>query len=224
MHLSSNDIASLCHLLAAALHQGASTKTICTLLDCCISGLYSPCGGFTNCDLDITLLVKAIGGPHLLYALQRSHGLASWQTVGCNIEIARLVPSIGIPSSDEIDDNISSFFNPTVKPQTPQTQSGPLAGNIVMFDGIALETKCHYCPKRDKIIGLCCEHSHNVDTKVDTLDSVEKVHIALFESMDNSTKVCFGSDATVVGIAPYARDDHYSTVPLVASPSDTFLE
>ena len=95
-----------------------------------------------------------------------------------------------------------------------------LPGNIVMVDGIALETRCHYCSKHEGILGLCHEHSHNVDIKVISLDSAEKVHVALFESQDNATKVCFGSDATVVGIAPYAQDDHYSPVPIVTSPSD----
>ena len=28
-----------------------------------------------------------------------------------------------------------------------------------MFDGIALETRCQYCPEWDSILGLCCEHS-----------------------------------------------------------------
>ena len=89
-----------------------------------------------------------------------------------------------------------------------------------MVDGVALETVCHYCPKHDSILGLCREPSCNVDIKVTSLDSVEKVHTALFTFQDDATKVCFGSDATVVGIAPYARDDHYSPVPIVALPSD----
>jgi hypothetical protein len=42
MLLSSNDIAGLHHLLAAALQRGASAFTICGLLDHAISGLYSP--------------------------------------------------------------------------------------------------------------------------------------------------------------------------------------
>ena len=70
-----------------------------------------------------------------------------------------------------------------------------------MFDGIALETRCHYCPQQDRIMGLCREHSHNVNTQVVSLDSVEEVRMALFEPQDDDTKVCFGSDATVVAIA-----------------------
>ena len=39
-------------------------------------------------------------------------------------------------------------------------------------------------------------------------------------SDDPSTKVCFGSDATVVAIAQYSDDKYYSPIPVVASPSD----
>jgi hypothetical protein len=49
---------------------------------------------------------------------------------------------------------------------------------------------------------------------------VDKVQTALFDLKDEDTKVCFGSDATIVGIAPYGWVDHYSPVPIVASPSD----
>ena len=220
MLLSANDIADLRCLLAAALRRGASALTICEILDRAISGLYSARSGFTRRDLDIALLVKSIGGPRLLYALQKSQGFASWRTVGRHHKIPKLLPSIGIPSANEIISNIVSFFDPSTKPQLTPAQNGLIPGNIVMVDGMALETRCRYCPKHDSILGLCREHSHNVDTKVISLDSIEKVHVALFESQDDATKVCFGSDATVVAIAPYARDYHYSPVPIVASPSD----
>ena len=88
-----------------------------------------------------------------------------------------------------------------------------------MFDGIALETRCRYCPERDKILGLCREHSHNVNTKVESVESVENICVAL-DSQDSATKVCFGSDATVVAIAQYSDDKYYTPVPVVASPSD----
>ena len=113
---------------------------------------------------------QAIGGPHLLYALQKSQGFASWRTVGRHYKIPRLLPSIGIPSVGEINSNITSFFDPVAKPQPTPLQNGNLPGNIVMVDGLALETRCHYCPKRDSILGLCHEHSHNVDLKVVSLN------------------------------------------------------
>jgi hypothetical protein len=69
MLLSTNYIAGLHCLLAAALRRGANTHMICGLLDRAISGLYFPRSGFTKRDFDITLLVKSIGGPRLSYAL-----------------------------------------------------------------------------------------------------------------------------------------------------------
>jgi len=42
MLLSSNDVAGVGRLLAAALRQGASAQTICTILTHAISGLYVP--------------------------------------------------------------------------------------------------------------------------------------------------------------------------------------
>lgn len=130
------------------------------------------------------------------------------------------MPSIAASTPDEIKANITAFFDQSVKPHSTPTQTGDLCGNIAMFDGIALETKCRFCPKRDQILGLCHEHSSNVNIKVDSMESVDKVWTALFDLKDEDTKVCFGSDATVVGIAPYGWVDHYSPVPIVASPSD----
>ncbi|KAJ6546388.1 hypothetical protein DFH09DRAFT_927315, partial [Mycena vulgaris] len=170
--------------------------------------------------MDISFLTKAIGGPRLLYALQKSHGLASVSTIKRDKKIPCLVPSIGIPTQEEISANISSFLNPDIKPPPQPLPGGALPGNVLMFDGLALETKCRYCPYRNAILGLCREHSHRVDTQVDSLESVENVRLALQKDAKDPGKVCFGSDATVVAIAPYTRDDHYTPVPLVVSPSD----
>ena len=121
--LSANNIAGLQCLLAAALCHGASAYTICGLFDHAISDLYLPQSGFTNHDLDIALLVKSIGGPHLLYTLQKSQGFASWRTVGCHHKISRLFPSIGILSVDEINSKIAFFFDPSAKPQPTPVQN-----------------------------------------------------------------------------------------------------
>jgi hypothetical protein len=59
-----------------------------------------------------------------------------------------------------------------------------------------------------------------VDTELVDFNSLEKICVALFEETGDTTKVYFGTDATVVAVAPYACDDHYSPVSIVASPSD----
>ncbi|KAJ7772154.1 hypothetical protein B0H14DRAFT_2402165 [Mycena olivaceomarginata] len=190
------------------------------ILQRALAGLYRPRGGFNKRELDISFLAKALGGSKL-YALQKSQGLASVSTVHRHQAIPQLVPSIGVPSKEEIDENISSFFNPEIKPPASYPGCSSLPGNILMFDGVALDTKCRYCPKRNAILGLCRELSHRVNTQVDSLDSVEAVRKALEETDSKSeTKVRFGSDATVVAIAPYANEKHYTAIPIVVSPSD----
>lgn len=215
MLIASNEVAGLRRLIAAALKRGTSAQSIAKLIEKAIDGLYSPRGGFSQRELDIAFLVKAIGGPRLLYTLQKSHGLASASTIHRKHQIPRLLPSIGEPTPSEIGSNMSCLLDPKIKPPPP-SYLGCIPGNVAAFDGIAIESKCRYCPKRNCIMGLCREHSYKVDTRVTSLESIENVRTALF----TDKSVCFGSDATVVAIAPYARDDHYSPIPLIISPSD----
>ncbi|KAJ6569180.1 hypothetical protein B0H19DRAFT_1065949 [Mycena capillaripes] len=114
--ISNNEFAGLRRTLKAALKRGASAKMILHILERALAGLYRPRGGFTKCELDISFLAKALGGPKLLYALQKSQGLASVSTVLQHQPIPQLLPSIGVPLKEEVDQNISSFFNPEIRP------------------------------------------------------------------------------------------------------------
>ncbi|KAK7471312.1 hypothetical protein VKT23_002721 [Stygiomarasmius scandens] len=218
MLIASNDIVGIRRIIGSALYQGASPRAICDLLNRAINGLYAPRKGFTERDLDVAFLVKALGGTRLLYALQKSHRLASESTVRRHKKIPRLLASVHIPTKEEADHNILAFCDPEIIPP-PSFKSATLPGNVLMVDGVALETRCRYCPHRNAIIGLCREHAHRVSTEVTDLQSVESVRTALFDA-STEEKVCFGSDATVVAIGSYARDDYYAPVPLIVSPSD----
>ncbi|KAJ6449180.1 hypothetical protein C8R45DRAFT_1131162 [Mycena sanguinolenta] len=221
MLLSQNEIPGLRRLLIGLLKRGASPQMVLALLERCINGFYRPHQPFNKRELDISFLIKSLGGPKLLYALQKSYGLASVSTVQRKQPIPRLLPSVGVPNKAEISHNISSFFDPEIKPPKSYPGSPTLPGNIIMFDGIAIETKCRYCPRRNVILGLCREHVNRFNTQVDTMESVDAVRTALAETdLKSSTKVCFGSDATVVAIAPYADQEHYTAFPLVVSGSD----
>ncbi|KAJ7835785.1 hypothetical protein B0H13DRAFT_1652491 [Mycena leptocephala] len=183
--------------------------------------VYRVRGGFSKRELDISFLVKAIGGPKLLYALQKSLGLASLSTIRRNHQVPKLVASIGTPTKEDIHSNIGAFFNPDIKPAPVFPNCSELPGNVLMFDGVALETRLRYCPERDAILGLCREHSNRVNTKVESLESLQEVRKALAETDKKSkTRVCYGCDATVVAVAPYANKKNYTAVPIVASPTD----
>ncbi|KAJ3714758.1 hypothetical protein C8R42DRAFT_591007, partial [Lentinula raphanica] len=220
MMLANHDFPALRRLLSVALRRGASPNHIIEKLQQSLDKLYSPRGGFTQRDLDIAFIAKALGGRRLLYTLTKGIGLPSDRTIRNRFPIPKLLTSIGPPTSSEIDNNISAFFNPSMRPASPSYQSHPslpslIPGNVLMFDGIALEGRCRYCPQRDVVSGFCREHGQAISMKCDTIESIENMRKAVEDG-----KLCFGCDATVVALAPYGRSDHYSPVPLVLSPSD----
>jgi hypothetical protein len=71
MLLSKHDVPGLHRLLTVALRNGASIRTVLAKLNQAIAGIYSPRDGWSEREYDIAYLVKSIGGPKLLYALQR---------------------------------------------------------------------------------------------------------------------------------------------------------
>jgi hypothetical protein len=219
MLIASNNIPCLSQLLSVSHRHGSSAKAIAAQIQRAIDGLYSPRGGFTEGDLNVAFLSQAMGGRQLLHVLGKSHGLPSEATVCRNTVIPRLLPSVGIPSEEEIQQNISAFLNPTIKPPSTPVNN-LLPGNILGFDGISIQKKCRYCPKRGMILGLCREHSQNMNMHVG-MDStvIGKLWDAL-ECNNAGSKVCGGSDATVVVVAPYGKTEHYSPVPLVLSLTD----
>ncbi|KAJ7273135.1 hypothetical protein C8J57DRAFT_1063442 [Mycena rebaudengoi] len=219
--IASEEFAGLRRILEQLLSRGATPKMILAVLERALRRAYCVRGGFNLRELDVAFLVKAVGGPKLLYALQKSLGLASLSTVRRIRQVPKLVASIGTPTKEEIHSNIAAFFHPDIKPPPVFPGCSELPGNILMFDGVALETRLRYCPERDVIMGLCREHSNRVNTKVESLESLEGVRKALAETDKKSlTRVCYGGDATVVAIAPYANEKHYTAVPIVASPTD----
>ena len=220
MFLSKNDIPGLRRLITAALKRNATPQVIMDLLERAVRS-FRTAKGFSERDLDIALIVKALGGPRLLFAMQRAYGLPSLSTLRRRQHIPTMLASVGTPTAEDAGANIDAFCNPDVRPpREPSKPGGRLPGNVAMFDGIALETKCSYDPKRDEILGLCREHVGSVQTKLTEMEVINVIQRALFSPDDTTPKVCLGMDATVVGIGPYARRDQYMPWPLVASATD----
>jgi hypothetical protein len=156
MLLSTNEIPGLRRMLTVQAKHGASPKAIQALLLWAVDGRYWARGGFGAREKDLSFLAKAIGGPQLLHALQKSHGLASVSTVQRHITVPTLVASIGKPTPEEISQNISNFMNPEIKLPLTYSEGLALPGNVLMFDGVALETKCCYCPRRNATHARIC--------------------------------------------------------------------
>lgn len=216
MLLATSDVRSLRRLLIVALRNGASTSAILNLLEQSINNKYSPRGNFTERELAVAFLAKSIAGPRMLYALSKHSGYASNSTVNRRYPIPRLIPSISIPTRDEISANIGAFLGDSGKPASPFLPGSiRRAGNIMMIDGVSINEVCRYGLDRNCILGLCREHSHTVNTQVNSLDTVHAVEKALHEDKT----CCYGKDATVVVVGPYADATHYTPVPIIVSPS-----
>ena len=67
--LAQNKIAGVSRIISIALRKGSNVITICARLQAAINGTYSPSSGWTQHDFDVAFLVKALGGPRLLYVL-----------------------------------------------------------------------------------------------------------------------------------------------------------
>lgn len=205
--LSQNKIAGVSQLLAVALHSGESPEVIILCLQQAISGTNTSQSRWTDKDYDVAFLVKAIGGPQLLYALQRAEGYPSATSLRRCKPIPDIAVSPGIPHATEIDMNIQAFLGPKLPPKMKK--------QIVVIDGVALEEIGQFDLKQNCIIGLCREHSGDLKKTVDTVADIE----AAVNAVHETKTVHYGKDGTVVGIFPVTDDDNYYVVPLVLSAS-----
>ena len=182
------------------------------------AGVYAPRGHYTEREIDLAFLSKGIGGTRLLFALCKAYGMAARSTLAKVRKIPRVLPSLGIPTEHEVAFNINAMFNPDVKPVPSKTVSGRLPGLVLQVDGVALEERCRYLRESRSIIGVCREHSVGLGLQVKDVDSIRRVSDALHDP-DAPVRCHYGKDGTVVAIAPYARSDHYSAIPIVVSAS-----
>ena len=205
--LASSDVKRLKCVLGVALKRGCSVSTIIIRVEQAINGLYTARGNYSERELDIAFLVKSLGGPKLLYALCRSHGLPAYRTISNHRAIPHLTPSGSIPTVDEISSNISSFFCPEQRPQLPR------CGHSLLIDGVAVDERGCYDRETNEVVGFCREHSPGVDRRVTGMVAVEFLADLVH---GQEPALHFGSEASVVAVAAH-RKDNYQAIPLVVS-------
>jgi hypothetical protein len=147
MKLATNDIPGAARALELSLSRGDSPITIAEKLDKIISGVYRPSGKWTDREYDIAFLVKALGGPLLLYTMQKPYHLPSESTLRRHKKLPQLLVSADNPTDDEIAQNLSQLLGDLGRPPS----SAPAIGMNLMIDGIALEE----VPRYDLHFGAC---------------------------------------------------------------------
>ncbi|KIJ38669.1 hypothetical protein M422DRAFT_142016, partial [Sphaerobolus stellatus SS14] len=150
------------------------------------------------------LLCWKLGGPKLVYALNHSMGLPSLTAIRRHANRHNVIPSVGIPRSSDIQQNIAAFWGD--KPPRGK------CGHSVLIDEINLEERGQYLPGADSILGLCREHCSAVDSRVLSIEAVEEVSEVLKQG-----KCHLGKEATVCAIGAFGYDD-YEAYPVIISP------
>jgi hypothetical protein len=208
-HIAVSDYKNVSQVLRVALKNGSSPAAVITKLQLAIEKKYTPHPGIDEFTLDLGLLVKAIGGTKLLFALNRALALPSYRTIGRHRKVPQLIPTILTPSRDDASTNISTFFN------QQERSSSALAGHSILIDGVALEERCRYFHPTDSVIGLCREHAGGLDLRVQSAQSILAIEEAIHTE---KPRAHYASEATVMAIAPF-RLSGYSAVPFALSGS-----
>ena len=211
MLISQNKIAGVSRVLSVALRNGANAESICIKLHRAIDGTYSPLSGWSSREFDVAFLVKAIGGPRLLYALQEAEGYPSLSTLRRRKPISEVSVSVGVPTHSEMSTNMTALLGEGGR-MPPKFLK---VGQVIVIDGAAIEQVIRYDFKRKHLLGLCREHLTGVKTLIEDVQDLHNVGDALFNA-----RTCHrGKDATVLGLAPVTDMENYHVTPLVLSSS-----
>lgn len=219
--LSRNEIPGIRRILEVALRRGASTTAITETLERAINHVYRPRGGYTSRELDIAFLAKCLGGPKLLYALQKSHGFPSLTTLRRHQPIPQLQLSISAPTANDINKNLDAFLDPSITPAPNHSFTRGLPGMTLMIDDIAIESIARYSSSQNAVVGPCREHvaRNKVNLELNSYDTITDLKQRLASSNEKE-KICMASSATVMVIGSMWRTDHYSPMPMAVSCTD----
>ena len=178
MLISQNKIAGVSRVLSVALRNGANAESICIKLHRAIDGTYSPLSGWSSREFDVAFLVKAIGGPRLLYALQEAEGYPSLSTLRRRKPISEVSVSVGVPTHSEMSTNMTALLGEGGQ-MPPKFLK---VGQVIVIDGAAIEQVIRYDFKRKHLLGLCREHLTGVKTLIEDVQDLHNVGDALFNA------------------------------------------
>ena len=135
MLLLQNKIAGVSRILAVSIRVGASPDTILTKLEKAISGALKPHSNWTPKEYDTAFLIKVIGGPWLLYVLQKAKSYPLLTSLRWQKIIPKVIVSAGILNTADFNSNISSLLGE--RGQKPQ--NNPAVGMNILIDGAAIK-------------------------------------------------------------------------------------
>ncbi|KAG8764677.1 hypothetical protein FRC12_007946 [Ceratobasidium sp. 428] len=214
--IAESDEVSVARIVQTALQNGAGVNTIVDRIVRAQQGLFSP-RTYSQRMLDIAALVLKVGGPRLAFAVAKAMRLPSISTVRSHLKLPQLLPSIGFPTTEEINENIRSFFGSEETPAMPLLK----LGLSLMIDEIAIEPRPRYSEQQDAVTGICREHAQAEDlTNMSTRSSPVDTLFQTKELLDASQ--CHrATEATMAAIACFGPSDYNACVILASATCKT---
>jgi hypothetical protein len=200
-----NDSPRVDQLIRVYTSQGASRSTITTAIQKATAGLLEV-KSFTSQEIDMATIMFRTGGRKLVYAANHGLGLPSINTIRSKSQITHLLPSLGLPTAQELFHNITEVFG---KSRVPM----PICGHSLMIDEIALEERPVFIKWLDSVGGLCREHTKGISLRMTNVPVLKSLADTVFGP---SPTVHYAKEATVAGIAAF-RSEHYDVMPVFAA-------
>ena len=203
--LAESDVPRARQLLARCLREGRSYEFIIHQVHQAIQGLYNP-KSFDHSDFQVALLVHRLGSRKLLYALSKSKGLCSRSSLYDQylVNLPRFeCCALQQDAHRCIHENLSRFVY--TQPCTERCMW------LFIIDDVAVDERLRWDEWTNKIVGICREHSAELDVTFDGTEVLDRIKAAIERG-----EVHYGSEATVGALVPL-RGQNYSAIPLFVS-------
>ncbi|KAG8701433.1 hypothetical protein FRC09_005373 [Ceratobasidium sp. 395] len=210
--LSECDNAAVSRVVRVALRQGCGPNGIVDRLGKAEQGVYHS-RDYRQKGLDMALLTLRLGGPRLVFALQKTHQYPSVSTVNRRTKRLYMRPSIGPPTLDEVKSNIKTICG------SAQGNAPRRRGFSLQTDETALQESLRYSQAEDAIVGFARDDGDIPLCRNLTGRPVSDIY-ALKEMLD-SGKLHRASEATVVAIAPFDASNYTPNIVLISGTCKT---
>ncbi|KAJ7498368.1 hypothetical protein B0H11DRAFT_1909401 [Mycena galericulata] len=211
MAIASGRVERVAQLVQACLNNGVGIRGLLERYQSACQMVYNP-KGFTEDDTMLGLLILRLGGARLAGIVHRAKGLPGLSTLRKHTVIRPLRASPGMPTVQEIEDNIDAFAE-----AEPESTGVPvIVHRILMMDEIAVEQRPRWDDKTNMILGACRECSHKVSLELNTADDLE----VFFNALDDG-EIHLACEATVAAFGALSKDPRvYSPRPCCISGTD----
>ncbi|KAJ7921863.1 hypothetical protein B0H13DRAFT_1604186 [Mycena leptocephala] len=206
--MASGKMMRVSSILEAGLQNHCGIKGLLHLWWRAYNGEYKPQN--EEAEIHFAKAVMKVGGTRLAEIAHRALGLPSVTTLRRNKVVKPLLPSAGIPTVKEIEQNIDACLDPCPEPEDGVPR---IVHQILMLDEIATEKRARYDDRTNMVVGICRQHGDKLPLELQTEDDLNILCAGLKEG-----KAHLAGEATVAALGILSSNPReYSARPILFS-------